>query len=109
MHVRLRLSTRNRPKVSALGRVVSPASRSIGCAVFRVLEHVVQAQSEGKTPEQIQELFAVKLSLAQVYSALAYADENREEIEAEYAEHGPTFGEGLRARDEYLKKHTPGR
>ena len=75
---------------------------------IRVID-VVQAQSEGKTPEQIQELFAVKLSLAQVYSALAYADENREEIEAEYAEHERTFEEGLRARDEYLKKHTPGR
>jgi uncharacterized protein (DUF433 family) len=43
---------------------------------IRVID-VVQAQSEGKTPEQIQEHFAVKLSLAQVYSALAYADENR--------------------------------
>jgi uncharacterized protein (DUF433 family) len=52
---------------------------------IRVID-VVQAQSEGKTPEQIQELFAVKLSLAQVYST----------------------EEGLRARDEYLKKHKPG-
>ncbi|HET7291683.1 MAG TPA: DUF433 domain-containing protein [Vicinamibacteria bacterium] len=75
---------------------------------IRVID-VVQAQSEGKTPEQIQELFAVKLSLAQVYSALAYADENREEIEAEYAEYERAYEEGVRARDEYLKKQTPGR
>jgi uncharacterized protein (DUF433 family) len=70
---------------------------------------VVQAHSEGKTPEQIQELFAVKLTLAQVYSALAYADENRAEIDAEYAENERAYEEGLRARDEYLKKHPPGR
>lgn len=64
---------------------------------------IVQAQSEGKTPQQLQDLFAVKLSLAQVYSALAYADENREEIEAQYAEQERAFAEGLHARDEYLK------
>lgn len=69
---------------------------------IRVLD-IVQAQSEGQTPEQIQNLFAVRLSLAQVYSALAYADENREEIEAQYAEHERAFAEGQRARDAYLK------
>ncbi len=69
---------------------------------IRVID-VVQAQSEGYTPVQIQGLFAVKLTLAQVYSALAYADENHEEIKAEYAEHERTFNAGARARDEYLK------
>jgi uncharacterized protein (DUF433 family) len=72
---------------------------------IRVID-VVQAQSEGYTPEQIRDLFAVKLTLAQVYSALAYADENRQEIEAEYAEHERTFDEGVRARDEYLKSRS---
>jgi len=72
---------------------------------IRVID-VVQAQSEGHTPEQIQDLFAVKLTLAQVYSALAYADENREEIETGYAEHDRTFNEGVRARDEYLKNRS---
>lgn len=69
---------------------------------IRVID-VVQAQSEGHTPQQIQDLFAVKLTLAQVYSALAYADENREEIENEYAEHDRAFSDGVRARDDYLK------
>ena len=41
---------------------------------IRVID-VVQAKSEGHSPEQIRDLFAVKLTLAQVYSALAYADE----------------------------------
>jgi len=64
---------------------------------------VVQAQSEGYTPERIRDLFAVKLTLAQVYSALAYADENQEEIETEYAGHERAFDEGVRSRDGYLK------
>jgi uncharacterized protein (DUF433 family) len=72
---------------------------------IRVID-IVQAHSEGYSPEQIQELFAVKLTLAQVYSALAYADENRAEIEAEYAGHERAFAEGLRARDEYLKSRS---
>src|SRR5512140_67798 len=52
---------------------------------IRVID-VVQAQSEGYSPEAIQKLFAVPLTLAQVYSALAYADENRDEIAALYGE-----------------------
>jgi hypothetical protein len=46
----------------------------------------------------------VKLTLAQVYSALAYADEHREEIEKEYTESKRAFDEGVRARDEYIKR-----
>jgi uncharacterized protein (DUF433 family) len=69
---------------------------------IRVID-IVQAQSEGHLPGQLQELFAVKLTLAQVYSALAYADENQEEIEAEYREHDRAFAEGERSREAYLK------
>jgi uncharacterized protein (DUF433 family) len=72
---------------------------------IRVMD-VVVAKNEGQSPEQIRDLFAVKLTLAQVYSALAYADENREEIEADFAEHERGWIEGERARDEYLKRHS---
>ena|SRR2546425_330335 len=72
---------------------------------IRVMD-VVLAKNEGQSPEQIRALFAVKLTLAQVYSALAYADENREEIEADFAEHQRVGIEGERARDEYLKRHS---
>jgi uncharacterized protein (DUF433 family) len=72
---------------------------------IRVID-IVQAHSEGYTPEQIQDLFAVRLTLAQVYSALAYADENRQEIAAEYAQHERTFSEGVRGRAEYLKSRS---
>jgi uncharacterized protein (DUF433 family) len=72
---------------------------------IRVID-VVQAHSEGYTPQQIQDLFVVTLTLAQVYSALAYADENRQEIEAQYAEHARAFAEGIHAREEYLKSRS---
>ncbi len=81
---------------------VCGGSACIDATRIRVID-VVQAQSEGCTPERIQDLFAVKLTLAQVYSALAYADENREEIASEYAEHARAFADGVRDRDVYLK------
>jgi len=72
---------------------------------IRVMD-VVLAKNEGQSPEQIRDLFALKLTLAQIYSALAYADENRAEIEADFAEHRRVGIEGEHARDEYLKRHS---
>ena len=80
-------------------------SACIGDTRIRVID-IVQAHREGHTPEQIQHLFALTLSLAQAYSALAYADEHRAEIETEYAEHEQAFVEGVRERDEYLKRRS---
>ncbi len=54
---------------------------------IRVMD-IVELQREGQKPEDMRNVFAVPLTLAQVYSALAYADENPEEIEANFAE-GP--------------------
>jgi uncharacterized protein (DUF433 family) len=81
---------------------VCGGSACIDSTRIRVID-VVQAQSEGYTPEQLRDLFAVKLTLGQIYSALAYADDNQDEIAAEYAESGRAFDEGARDRDEYLK------
>lgn len=63
---------------------------------------VVQARDEGHTPEQIQELFAVKLSMAQVYLALAYAEQNPSEIGALYAEQERVGAQIERDRAEHL-------
>ena len=67
---------------------------------------VVRAKNEGYSPEQLRDFFAVKLTLAQVYSALAYADENYAEIEADSAEQARIGIEGERARSEHLKRHS---
>jgi uncharacterized protein (DUF433 family) len=72
---------------------------------IRVID-IVQLKREGKQPEEMQNVFAVPLSLAQVYSALAYADENPEEIAADFAEEAKTEGEIDRARAEYLKRQS---
>lgn len=76
---------------------VAGGSACIDATRIRVID-VVQAQSEGYTPVQIQTLFAVELTLAQVYSALAYADESRQEMQAEYAEQVRAFDGGVRER-----------
>jgi uncharacterized protein (DUF433 family) len=51
---------------------------------IRVVD-IVQAKREGKQPEEMRNVFAVPLTLAQIYSALAYADENPAETEADFA------------------------
>ena len=76
---------------------VAGGSACIDATRIRVID-VVQAQIEGYTPAQIQTLGSVELTLAQVYSALAYADENRQEIRAEYAEQIRAFDEGVGER-----------
>jgi len=76
---------------------VAGGSACIDSTRIRVID-VVQAQREGYTPAQIQTLFAVELTLAQVYSALAYADENRQEVQADYAEQVRAFDEGVSER-----------
>jgi len=70
---------------------------------IRVID-VVQAHSEGYSPDQIRTLFAVTLTLAQVYSALAYADEHPEEIAADFASEASAEAEIEAARVEYLSR-----
>lgn len=70
---------------------------------IRVID-IVQLQREERTPEQMRNVFPVPLSLAQIYSALAYADEQREEIEADFAEEERLQAEGERRRAEYLAR-----
>lgn len=71
---------------------------------IRVID-VVQLQREGKKPEEMKTIFPVPLTLAQVYSALAYADEHPGEIEADFAEGARVEAMIERDRAEYLKRH----
>lgn len=70
---------------------------------IRVID-IVQLQREGKKPEEMRDIFAVPLTLAQVYSALAYLDEHPQEIEADFAEEAKTEAEIERDRGAYLKQ-----
>jgi uncharacterized protein (DUF433 family) len=70
---------------------------------IRVID-IVQAHGEGHAPDQIAKLFAVTLTLAQVYSALAYADEHPQEIAADFASEASAEAEIEVARAEYLSR-----
>ena len=71
---------------------------------IRVID-IVELEREGFKPDQMRNVFAVPLSLAQIHSALAYADEFRNEIEADFAEEAAAEVDHERQRAEYLKRH----
>jgi hypothetical protein len=66
----------------------------------------VQLQREGKKPEEMRSVFAVQLTLAQIYSALAYADENPAEIEADFAGDDEVEAEIERDRAEFFRRRS---
>lgn len=71
---------------------------------IRVMD-IVCLLREGYTPEQMVDAFSVTLTQAQVYAALAYYHDHKEEIEAAFAEDKELFAEGQRKRAEYLRQH----
>lgn len=68
---------------------------------------IVELQREGKKPEEMLEVFAVPLTLAQIHLALAYAAAHPEEIEADFAEGRRVEALIERDRAEYLKIRRP--
>ncbi len=52
---------------------------------IRVMD-IVELAREGKKPEEMQDIFAVHLTLAQIHLALAYAAAHPDEIETDLAE-----------------------
>lgn len=72
---------------------------------IRVID-IVELQHEGKTPEEMQGVFAVPLTLAQIHLALDYAAAHPEEIAQDFAEEagGEAMIEQLRA--EYPSRHS---
>ena len=72
---------------------------------IRVMD-IVQLQREGKKPEEMRNVFAVQLTLAQIYSALAYADDNAAEIEADFAKDEEVVEQIERDRAEFFKRQS---
>jgi uncharacterized protein (DUF433 family) len=64
---------------------------------------IVQLQREGKRPEEMLNIFAVPLTLAQVHAALTYYYDHPEEIEASFAREDELEARIERDRAEYLK------
>jgi uncharacterized protein (DUF433 family) len=71
---------------------------------IRVLD-IVQLLNEGKKPEEMLDVFAVPLTLAQVHAALTYYYDHPEEIEESYKESERWEAEYERDRAEYLSRH----
>jgi uncharacterized protein (DUF433 family) len=69
---------------------------------IRVVD-IVELQREGKTPEQMQDVFSVHLTLAQIHLALAYAAEHPAEMEADFADGRRVEDQIERDRASYLK------
>jgi uncharacterized protein (DUF433 family) len=72
---------------------------------IRVID-IVQLKSEGLTPEQMQDVFAVPLTLAQIHLALAYAAAHPEEIQAAFTAGDQTLQQIERDRTDFLKRRS---
>jgi len=72
---------------------------------IRVID-IVQLKGEGYTPEQMQDVFAVPLTLAQIHLALAYAAAHPEEIEAAFTAGDQALQQVERDRAEFLKRRS---
>ena len=66
---------------------------------------IVAAERDGYRPEEIRTLFGASLTLAQVYAALAYYYDHRDEIEAYFEESQQAAAELEAERAEYLSRH----
>jgi uncharacterized protein (DUF433 family) len=69
---------------------------------------IVQLQREGKRPEEMLNVFAVALTLAQVHAALAYYYDHREEVEASFAQEEEVEGKIEQARAAWRKRGASG-
>ena len=74
----------------------------------RVMD-IVAVHEQGVSPAQLQDYFATRpLTLAEIYAALAYYNDHKDELEADFAEDERLSAEGM-AREAELSKHRPGR
>lgn len=69
---------------------------------------IVSLLREGCSPEEMVDVFATPLGLAQLYAALAYYYDNTGEIEASFAESEKWEAEYERERAEYLRRRQSG-
>jgi uncharacterized protein (DUF433 family) len=70
---------------------------------IRVLD-IVQLLHEGRKPEEMLNVFAVPLTLAQVHAALAYYYDHPQEVEEAYRESERWEAEYERDRAAYLRR-----
>ncbi len=79
---------------------------SIAGTRIRVMD-IVAAHEQGVTPAELQEHFATRsLTLAEIYAALAYYNDHKDEVEADFAEDERLAAEGT-AREAEIRRLRP--
>ena len=68
------------------------------------VKDIVCLHEEGRTPEQMLNVFGTPLTLSQIHAALAYYYDHRDEIDASFAEEERIAAEYERKRAEYLSR-----
>jgi uncharacterized protein (DUF433 family) len=73
----------------------------------RVMD-LVSAHEDGLSPEELQDYFDTRhITLAEVYAALAYYNDHKDEVEADFAEDERLAAEGI-AQGAELRRNRPG-
>jgi uncharacterized protein (DUF433 family) len=73
----------------------------------RVMDGVA-AHEQGASPVELQDYFATRpLTLAEVYAALAYYNDHKDEVEADFAEDERLAAEGM-AQETARREHRSG-
>ena len=72
----------------------------------RVMD-IVAAHEQGIAPAELQEYFTTRpLTLAEIYAALAYYNDHKDEVEADFAEDERLASEGI-AREAEIRRRRP--
>lgn len=75
---------------------------------IRVMD-VVAAHEQGSSPAELQNYFATRpLTMGEIYAALAYYSDHRDEVEADFAEDERLTQEGMAEEAAFLKRRSGG-
>ncbi len=70
----------------------------------RVMD-VVAAHEQGVSPAELQDYFDTRpLTLGEIHAALAYYNDHKDEVEADFAEDARSTAEGMVKEAEFLKR-----
>lgn len=70
---------------------------------------VVAAHEQGVSPAELQDYFSSRpLTMGEIYAALAYYNDHKDEVEADFAEDERLAQEGMAREAEFLKRRSGG-
>jgi uncharacterized protein (DUF433 family) len=73
---------------------------------IRVMD-IVAAHEQGVSPADMQDYFDTRpLTLGEIHAALAYYNDHRDEVEADFAEDARSTAEGMAKEAEFVKRRS---